>query len=62
MENQMDIQILSVEPNCGLRKHQGRLVIVPEDEGYVVRLLLKDGRAAYLAGSGAPPQAELATR
>jgi hypothetical protein len=47
----MDIQIVAVEQNRGVRKERGRLVVVPDDTSYVVRLMLPDGRPAYLTGS-----------
>lgn len=55
MENQMDIQVVAVEENRGVRKERGKLVIVPDSHSYLIRLTLEDGRPAYLTGSGEPP-------
>jgi len=51
----MDIQVVAVEENRGVRKERGRLVVVPDSESYVIRLRLEDGRSAYLMGSGSLP-------
>lgn len=54
----MNIEIMSVELGRGIQKQRGRLAVVPDDKGYVIRLKLEDGRFAYLAGSEWAPQAE----
>lgn len=46
----MNIQVVAVETNRGVRKEGRRLVVCPDSESYVIRLKLEDGRPAYLTG------------
>jgi hypothetical protein len=44
------VRVVSVEPCRGLRKERGRLVVVPDEESYIIHLMLDDGRPAFLTG------------
>ena len=51
----MDIEVVAVEENRGIRRERDTLVVVPDSMSYVIRLRLKDGRPAYLMGPGEMP-------
>ena len=51
----MEIEVVAVEENRGVRREQDTLVVVPDSTSYVLRLRLEDGRPAYLMGAGEMP-------
>lgn len=51
----MNVEVVAVEHNRGVRKERDELVVVPDSTSYVLRLKLGDGRPAYLMGAGDPP-------
>jgi hypothetical protein len=55
MEIQMNVEVVAVLENRGIRKERGTLVVVPDSLSYLVELKLDDGRTAYLTGAGRAP-------
>ena len=51
----MDIEVVSVEENRGIRRERDTLVVVPNSTSYLIQLRLEDGRPAYLMGPGEMP-------